>query len=202
MRVLRLNRNRIASQFDDQIYRAKTQIGRVVQQSPGNPLFYLRGVVSRLFFSQGCGSSEMAAEEEKQEGKGFTVQDRRRFSPETGEAREDAAEAQEAANQASPQTTAAQERVESAAQPDALPEIDFSTFVISLSTQVLMHLGEIANPVSGNVEADISVAKQMIDILAMLNEKTRGNLNANEAQLMEGILFDLRMKYVEAVKKR
>jgi hypothetical protein len=144
----------------------------------------------------------MAAEEEKQEGKGFTVQDRRRFSPETGEAREDAAEAQEAANQASPQTTAAQERVESAAQPDALPEIDFSTFVISLSTQVLMHLGEIANPVSGNVEADISVAKQMIDILAMLNEKTRGNLNANEAQLMEGILFDLRMKYFESVKKR
>lgn len=144
----------------------------------------------------------MAAEEEKQEGKGFTVQDRRRFSPETGEAREDAAEAQEAANQASPQTTTAQERVEGAAQPNALPEIDFSTFVISLSTQVLMHLGEIANPVSGKVEADISVAKQMIDILAMLNEKTRGNLNANEAQLMEGILFDLRMKYVEAVKKR
>ncbi len=144
----------------------------------------------------------MAAEEEKQEGKGFTVQDRRRFSPETGEAREDAVEAQEAANQASPQTTAAQERVEGAAQPNDLPEIDFSTFVISLSTQVLMHLGEIANPVSDKVEADISVAKQMIDILAMLNEKTRGNLNPNEAQLMEGILFDLRMKYVEAVKKR
>lgn len=141
-------------------------------------------------------------EEEKQEGKGFTVQDRRRFSPETGEAREDAAEAQEAANQASQQTTAAQERVDGAAQANTLPEIDFSTFVISLSTQVLMHLGEIANPVSGKVEADISVAKQMIDILGMLCEKTRGNLNANEAQLMEGILFDLRMKYVEAVKKR
>lgn len=141
-------------------------------------------------------------EEEKQEGKGFTVQDRRRFSPETGEAREDAAEAQEAANQASQQTTAAQERVDGASQANALPEIDFSTFVISLSTQVLMHLGEIANPISGKVEADISVAKQMIDILGMLCEKTRGNLNANEAQLMEGILFDLRMKYVEAVKKR
>ncbi len=144
----------------------------------------------------------MAPEEEKQEGKGFTVQDRRRFSPETGEAREDGAEAQEAANQASQQTTAAQERVESAAQANALPEIDFSTFVISLSTQVLMHLGEISNPISGKVEGDISVAKQMIDILGMLCEKTRGNLNANEAQLMEGILFDLRMKYVEAVKKR
>ena len=143
----------------------------------------------------------MAPEEEKQESKGFTVQDRRRFSPETGEAREDAAEAQEAANQASQQTTAAQERADGA-QANALPEIDFSTFVISLSTQVLMHLGEIANPASGKVEADISVAKQMIDILAMLSDKTRGNLNANEAQLMEGILFDLRMKYVEAVKKR
>jgi len=143
----------------------------------------------------------MAPEEEKQEGKGFTVQDRRRFSSETGEAREDAAEAQEAANQASQQTTAAQERADGA-QANALPEIDFSTFVISLSTQVLMHLGEIANPISGKVEADIGVAKQMIDILGMLCEKTRGNLNANEAQLMEGILFDLRMKYVVAVKKR
>ena len=47
-----------------------------------------------------------------------------------------------------------------------------------------------------------AVAKQMIDILGMLREKTRGNLNANEDRLMEDILFDLRMKYVEAVKKR
>ena len=85
---------------------------------------------------------------------------------------------------------------------NALPEIDFSTFVISLSTQALMNLGEIANPVSEKIDADISVAKQMIDILGMLKEKTRGNLNANEDRLIEGILFDLRMKYVEAVKKR
>ena len=143
----------------------------------------------------------MAAEEDKQENQGFTVQDRRRFSPETGEAREDAAESQEPAKQAPQQTAPAQERVDTA-QANALPEIDFSTFVISLSTQVLMHLGEIVNPISGKAEADISVAKQMIDILGMLHEKTRGNLNANEAQLMEGILFDLRMKYVEAVKNR
>ena len=146
----------------------------------------------------------MASEEEKPEGKGFTVQDRRRFSPETGEAREDApeAEAPESAPQASQQPTGAPERGENTAQAGALSEIDFSTFIISLSTQALMHLGEIANPVSGKVEADISVAKQMIDILAMLNEKTRGNLNPSEAQMMESILFDLRMKYVEAVKKR
>jgi hypothetical protein len=143
----------------------------------------------------------MAPEEEKQENKGFTVQDRRRFSPETGEAREDAAESKETASQASAQASPAQEAAD-ATRANALPEIDFSTFVISLSTQALMHLGEIANPVSGKIEADISVAKQMIDILGMLKDKTRGNLNSNEDQLMEGILFDLRMKYVEAVKRR
>jgi hypothetical protein len=142
----------------------------------------------------------MAAEEEKQENKGFTVQDRRRFSPETGEARADAPESHAAA-QAAPQTSVAQGAAD-AAGANALPEIDFSTFVISLSTQALMHLGEIANPVSGKIEADISVAKQMIDILGMLKDKSRGNLNSNEDQLLEGILFDLRMKYVEAVKKR
>jgi uncharacterized protein DUF1844 len=143
----------------------------------------------------------MAAEQEKQENKGFTVQDRRRFSPETGEARADATESPAAPTQESPQASAAQEAADGAGA-NTLPEIDFSTFVISLSTQALMHLGEIANPVSGKIEADISVAKQMIDILGMLKEKTRGNLNSHEDRLMEGILFDLRMKYVEAVKKR
>jgi hypothetical protein len=144
----------------------------------------------------------MAAEQEKPENKGFTVQDRRRFSPDTGEAREDAIE--------SPSTTSDPAAAQtppphSSAEPNqstALPQIDFSTFVFSLSTQALMHLGEIANPVSGKVEPDIGVAKQMIDILGMLKDKTRGNLTASEDQLMEGILFDLRMKYVEAVKKR
>jgi hypothetical protein len=144
----------------------------------------------------------MAEEEEKQENKGFTVQDRRRFSPETGEAREDAAESKETATQASPQAATREQGTAEAARANALPEIDFSTFVISLSTQALMHLGEIADPISGKIDADITVAKQMIDILGMLKDKTRGNLNSNEDRLIEGILFDLRMKYVEAVKKR
>ena len=142
----------------------------------------------------------MASEEGKQEGRGFTVQDRRRFSPETGEAREDVAEApKERAESAEPSEAHAPA---SETHPDALPEINFSTFVISLSTQALMHLGEIANPVSGHVAADVPAAKQMIDLLGMIKEKTNGNLNANEDRLMQDILFDLRMKYVEAVKKR
>ena len=149
----------------------------------------------------------MADQEEKQEGKGFTVQDRRRFSPETGEAREDAPEAPRAAS-AEPEFSAAASATgsESTAASDKaqepLPEINFSTFVISLSTQALMHLGEIADPLSGKVSKDIPVAKQMIDIIGMLKDKTKGNLNAGEERLTEEILFDLRMKYVEAVKKK
>ena len=144
----------------------------------------------------------MASEEEKHsERKGFTVQDRRRFSPETGETRQDAPEeAARPAEAGSETTPGAAPALES--DQEALPEINFSAFVISLSTQALMNLGEIANPVSGKVEIDVPVAKQMIDILAMLKDKTRGNLNASEDRLMEDILFDLRMKYVESVKKR
>ena len=139
----------------------------------------------------------MADEESKQAGKGFTVQDRRRFSPDTGEAREEAPERSET------QPKPSEERREASDQTstETLPEINFSTCVIGLSTQALMHLGEIANPVSGNVEIDVPTAKQMIDILGLLKDKTRGNLNASEDRLMEDILFDLRMKYVEAVKK-
>jgi hypothetical protein len=144
----------------------------------------------------------MANEEEKQaESKGFTVQDRRRFSPETGDARQDAPEETVGTGQS---TVSGDQSTEStrASERESLPEINFSAFVISLSTQALMHLGEIASPVSGKVEIDVPVAKQMIDILGMLKDKTRGNLNASEDRLMEDILFDLRMKYVEAVKKR
>ena len=146
----------------------------------------------------------MATEEGKQpENKGFTVQDKRRFSPDTGEARKDAPEESETTARAAEQSArAADSAHDTDKEPqEPLPEINFSTFVISLSTQALMHLGEIGNPLSGKVETDVPVAKQTIDILGMLKDKTRGNLNASEDRLMEDILFDLRMKYVEAVKK-
>jgi hypothetical protein len=143
----------------------------------------------------------MASEEEKQSaGKGFTVQDRRRFSPETGEARESTAATETGAERKESAMPAAESTPE--LQHEELPEINFSAFVISLSTQALMNLGEIADPLTGKVEPDVAVAKQMIDIIGMLKDKTKGNLNASEDRLVEDILFDLRMKYVEAVKKR
>ncbi len=139
--------------------------------------------------------------EEEGSGKGFTVQDRRRFSPETGEARDDAPESHEKAQP--PPEPGQKGGAKNEGEPEEpLPEINFSAFIISLSTQALMNLGEIADPRSGSVAKDIPVAKQMIDIIGMLREKTKGNLNGGEDKLMEEMLFDLRMKYVEAVKRK
>ena len=83
---------------------------------------------------------------------------------------------------------------------DALPDIDFGTFIISLASSVLMHLGEIEHPDSSKHEENLSLAKQTIDILGMLQEKTRGNLTTDDEQLLTNLLYDLRMKYVAAKK--
>ena len=140
------------------------------------------------------------AQEGEKESKGFKVEDRRRFT-ETGEAREAKTEERPADEPAQKKEDISGGRA--AARPDApLPEINFSTFIISLSTQALMHLGEIADPLSGKAETDLAGAKQMIDILSLLQEKTRGNLDAGEQQLVEEILYDLRMRYVDAVKNK
>jgi len=143
----------------------------------------------------------MAEEREKGEGKGFKVEDRRRFSPETGEPREGVERVDSSGSSREEAPTGEPSETKGPAD-EILPEINFSTFVISLSTQALMHLGEIPNPLTGKMESDIPVAKQMIDIIGVLREKTRGNLDQGEEKLLDDVLFDLRMKYVEAVKKR
>lgn len=143
----------------------------------------------------------MVEEGEKREGKGFKVKDRRRFSSETGDSREEVVEEGSAYGPAE-KTSHEESGEKKAATSEGLPEISFSAFVISLSTQALMHLGEVASPLSGKVETDIPVAKQLIDIIGVLREKTRGNLDSGEDGLMDDVLFDLRMRYVEAVKKK
>ncbi len=81
-----------------------------------------------------------------------------------------------------------------------LPEIDFGTFVMSLASSALVHLGEVHHPETGSAHENLALAKQTIDILGMLREKTRGNLTQEEAQLLDNLLYDLRMKYVDAKK--
>jgi hypothetical protein len=93
------------------------------------------------------------------------------------------------------------EAAEQAEAQDALPAIDFGTFVMSLASSVLVHLGEIEHPESRQREANLALAKQTIDILGMLRDKSRGNLTQEEAQLLDNLLYDLRMKYVDANKR-
>jgi hypothetical protein len=81
----------------------------------------------------------------------------------------------------------------------ALPAIDFSTFILSLSTSALFHLGLIPDTQSGKPgERNLPLARQTIDILEILEVKTRGNLDAEEAKLLESLLFEIRMRFVEA----
>ncbi len=80
-------------------------------------------------------------------------------------------------------------------------EISFAAFLMSLSTEALVHLGEMADPSSGQQHRDLAMAQQLIDILGMLREKTRGNLDHDEQALLDAILFDLRMKYVEIARR-
>lgn len=86
---------------------------------------------------------------------------------------------------------------ESKEQQPTMLEIDFSTFVVSIGSAVLMGLGLAKNPVTGNFEKNIEAAKQNIEILTMFKEKTKGNLSDEETQLLDALLYDTRMRFVE-----
>lgn len=77
-----------------------------------------------------------------------------------------------------------------------MPKVDFSTFVMSLASSALVHLGEVPDPDSGTTNVNLTVAKHTIDILAMLKEKTDQCLTPDEKRLMDGLLYEMRMKYV------
>ena len=76
---------------------------------------------------------------------------------------------------------------------------DFATLLISLGSSAMMHLGIVPDPVTGKTaEKNPSLAKQTIDTIEMLQEKTRGNLDAEEERLLQNLLTDLRMRFVES----
>ncbi|WP_084185182.1 DUF1844 domain-containing protein [Desulfonatronum thiodismutans] len=77
-----------------------------------------------------------------------------------------------------------------------MPQVCFPTFVLSLSSSALVHLGEVPDPETGKISENIEIAKHTIDILAMLEEKTKGNLDVEESKLLKDMLFELRMHYV------
>jgi hypothetical protein len=137
-------------------------------------------------------------DEEKEAERGFKVQDRRRFA-ESGDTRSDVADAE---SPPLPPHAPEPVAVPASAEAPADVEMNFSTFIVSLSTQALAYLGEIPNPIDNSGATDLGAARQMIDILGILQEKTKGNLDSAEHNLLEGMLYDLRMRYVESARRR
>jgi hypothetical protein len=155
----------------------------------------------------------VAAMEEQDDKRGFKVQDRRRFSAEgeTKEGGDTPAESSEASDikskpAAPPETGSAPQAA--ASQPTAgpqssepPPELTFAAFLWSLSEQALAALGEVPDPMSGKPMRDLTMAQQMIDIIIMLRDKTRGNLDEHEQAMLKEILSGLQMKYVELARQ-
>ena len=126
-----------------------------------------------------------------EEKKDFILKDQPSASPESpSQQQQDRAAADFEAQSAS-------DSGRSASSSGPLPEINFATFVFSLNTSVLVHLGVLEDPGSGEKTKNLPFAKQTIDILAMLEQKTRGNLESNEETMLKNILYDLRMLYVK-----
>ncbi len=78
-----------------------------------------------------------------------------------------------------------------------LPALNFATFIFSLNSSALVQLAMLEDPMTGEKTKNLPLAKQTIDILSMLEEKTRGNLDADEAAMLKNILYDLRILYVK-----
>ncbi len=87
----------------------------------------------------------------------------------------------------------------SAKDETPMPKVDFFTFVLSLSSSALMHLGEIPEQEGADPKVNLPMAKHTIDILSMLEQKTKGNLTPEEEQVLKDFLFEVRMKYVQKV---
>jgi len=140
--------------------------------------------------------------EEEIRGEGFTVKDKRTFDSE-GKVKEEfkkAPDREEKVKEERKKDTGEPAREKEKETPP-LPEVNFSSFLLSLSSSALLHLGEIADPQSGEKRKDLALAKQSIDIIGILKDKTKGNLSEEEEKLLQNLLYDLRMRFVTASKR-
>jgi hypothetical protein len=134
------------------------------------------------------------------EEKGFVVKDKRHFTPEGEPIKDEAEQGKEETlkGKAPPKPEAGE--TEKTRRPAQLPEVTFATFIFSLVSSVMVHLGEWADPTTGERKENYDLAKQTIDIIGMLREKTKGNLGEEEQQMIDSVLYDLRMRYVKSKK--
>jgi len=129
--------------------------------------------------------------------KDFIIKDKRMFAegdPDQETKEETAKPSKEEAKASESQEAPAPEEDKTDFQ---LPKINFATFIFSLNSSVLVQLGLIDDPATGKKTKNLPLAKQTIDILGMLEEKTQGNLTKDEETMLKNILYDLRMIYVK-----
>jgi len=128
------------------------------------------------------------------EGKGFVIKDKRSFD-EKGDLKDEKEE-----EQVKEEADLKDEPQEDDAPRAPLPEVNFNSLIFSLSSSALLHFGEIADPQTGEKRKDLPIAKHSIDTIAMLKEKTQGNLDEEEEKFLDTILTDLRWRYVKATE--
>ncbi len=149
----------------------------------------------------------MTDERERESG-AFKVTDRRSFTPE-GELRRDTGQdpgsAKSPPPQARPNPSPSGPKAAPGEQPRARtsagPGMDFSSFLLSLATTALVHLGETVDRTGARGKTNLDAAKQMVDILAMLQQKTEGNRTEEENRLLDDILYEIRMKILAKTRK-
>lgn len=134
-------------------------------------------------------------EDEKKE-KGFVIKDKRVFD-ETGEARQEELKNEEAIADKQYEEKFTEKDSEETTKEEYFPEVTFSSFILSLSTTVMYHFGDFPDPMTKKSEKNLVAAKQTIDMLNMIKIKTLGNLDNNEKDLLEGVLYELMMRYVK-----
>ena len=127
---------------------------------------------------------------DKEEDKGFVVRDKRFSAEKEGE--KESEPKKEEIRKEEPQ------KKDASSREVPLPEIDFASFLLSISTSALIQLGEIPDPATKQPVKQLPLAQQTIDLIGMLKEKTKGNLTPEEEKLIDHLLFDLRMRYVKA----
>ncbi|MDO8785155.1 MAG: DUF1844 domain-containing protein [Syntrophales bacterium] len=136
----------------------------------------------------------------EEEKKGFSVKDKRIFD-ESGETRKEEPqkikETEQLEKKEKEQPPPAETEQQGPYSEDNYPEVNFSSFVLSLSTSAMYHFGDFLDPTTKKAQKNLPAAKQTIDILGILKTKTEGNLDENEKSLLDGLLYELRLRYVK-----
>ena len=132
------------------------------------------------------------SEKENVEGEGFVIKDRR-----SSQISED-----DATFQDEQETKDQEKQTDSSKEKETEPfQVDFSTFIMSLTSSAFYHLGDMPDPSTGKKEVNLPAVQQTIDMLIMLREKTKGNLKEDEKKLLEQLVYELQVKYVAKTKE-